>query len=633
VNNNNNGNNGNQSNNSGGTPVNWSRGILIIAIIIFLFIGLQVLFEGVRNNGEEITLSEFATLVESDQVEAVSVNNDEVRITLADGTTKTTRTEPGVGVLETLTLLGVPERDIAALPLKADGPGFFAQPAATFLLYFLPILIIGWFVITMMRSMRSGQDQAMSFGRSRAKMINIDTPVVTFDDVAGVEESKQELQEVVEFLREPEKFIRLGARVPKGVLMIGPPGTGKTLLARAVAGEAGVPFMSISGSEFVEMFVGVGASRVRDLFNKAKQVAPCIIFIDEIDAVGRMRGTGLGGGHDEREQTLNQILVEMDGFDNDTNIIIIAATNRSDVLDPALMRPGRFDRKVYITRPDVAGREKILEVHTRGKPLEPDVDLKTIAKITPGFSGADIENLVNEAAIFAARRGKSALGNVEFQDAMEKIIMGPERRSRVISPKEKEIVAYHEAGHAVVSYHLENADPVQKITIIPRGAAGGYVMQLPESSDSNLRMRDQLTDQIVMAMGGRASEEIVFGHVSTGPSSDLEQSTNIAQAMVTRFGMSDKVGLRVFGEDPNMIFLGRSIGEQRDYSDVTARTIDEEVSRILIESYNRAKVIIERHRDQLELLAQTLLEVETLDRQQFESLMEGSTPAPEPSMD
>ncbi len=637
--NNNNNNSGNDQNQAGNGSPNWSRGILIVALLIFLFIGFVFVWGGINTPGEEITLAEFATLVQSDQVDSVTVNNDEVTITLTDGTQKITRTEPGYSVLESLTFLGVSPERLANLQLTAEGPGFFAQPAATFLLYFLPILIIGWFVITMMRSMRSGQDQAMSFGRSKAKMINIDTPVVTFDDVAGVEESKQELQEVVEFLREPEKFIRLGARVPKGVLMIGPPGTGKTLLARAVAGEAGVPFMSISGSEFVEMFVGVGASRVRDLFNKAKQVAPCIIFIDEIDAVGRMRGTGLGGGHDEREQTLNQILVEMDGFDNDTNIIIIAATNRADVLDPALMRPGRFDRKVFITRPDVAGREKILEVHTRGKPLEPDVDLKVIAKITPGFSGADLENLVNEAAIFSARRGKAALGNVEFQDAMEKIVMGPERRSRVISPNEKEIVAYHEAGHAVVMYHLEHADPIQKITIIPRGMAGGYVMPLPESQDSSLHSREYLTDRIVGALGGRAAEEIIFERITTGASNDLEQCSNIAQAMVTRYGMSNKVGLRVYGDDPNMIFLGRSIGESKDYSDGTAQAIDEEIKRIIDESYNRAKQIITDNRQQIDKLAETLLEVETLDRAQFEALMEGrgeepqSEAEPEPSMD
>jgi cell division protease FtsH len=409
--------------------------------------------------------------------------------------------------------------------------------------------------------------------------------------------------------------------------MIGPPGTGKTLLARAVAGEAGVPFLSISGSEFVEMFVGVGASRVRDLFTKAKQVAPCIIFIDELDAVGRMRGTGLGGGHDEREQTLNQILVEMDGFENDTNIIIIAATNRADVLDPALMRPGRFDRKVYVTRPDVKGRKEIIDVHTKGKPILPDADIEALAKITPGFSGADIENMVNEAAILAARRGSSGISMPDFQEAIEKMAMGPERRSRVITPKEKEVVAYHEAGHAVTMYHLEHSDPVHKITIIPRGGAGGYVMPLPESSDTFLHSREFFEDRIVVSLGGRAAEEIVFNRITTGAASDLQTVTELARDMVTRFGFSDRVGLRVYGDNPDMVFLGRTLSESRDYSEDTARVIDEEIKRIIDRAYDRARQIIKEHFEQVKLLAETLIEVETLDRETFENLMQ-AMPAP-----
>ena len=528
--------------------------------------------------------------------------------------------------METLSLLGVPPETLTNVNIVITGQGPYAF-LGNVLFTVLPIVIIGWFAFSMLRSMRGGQDQAMNFGRTRAKVVNIDQPVVTFDDVAGMEELKQEVSEIVEFLSDPEKFIRLGARVPKGVLMIGPPGTGKTLLARAIAGEAGVPFMHISGSEFVEMFVGVGASRVRDLFDKAKQVAPCIVFVDEIDAVGRMRGTGLGGGHDEREQTLNQILVEMDGFDNDTNIIVIAATNRADVLDPALMRPGRFDRKVYITRPDVKGREQILGVHAKGKPLQPDVDLQIIARLTPGFSGADIENLVNEGAILAAQRGLSGIGMKELQDAMEKIIAGPERRSRVVSPEEKQVVAYHELGHAVVMHHLEYSDPVHKITIIPRGQAGGYTMSLPESMDSGLVSREQLMDMITGLLGGRAAEELTFQRITTGASNDLERATGIARAMVTRYGMSEKLGLRVYGEDTGTVFLGRSLGEQRDYSEETAHAIDEEVTAIINQAHERAKALLTENRDKLNRLAETLLEVETVDRQQFEALMTGVEPA------
>lgn len=613
----------NESNDN--NPLNWSRGLIILVVVVIGFIAVNFAFSGGFGlPGNEISLDELAQRITEGDVKTITVNNnDTLSIELKDGTTASSRKEPMISVYETFQILGVSPEELRSVEVKVEGM-LWQQSVPVLLSWLLPIGLMVWFLFFMMRSMRSGQDQALSFGRSKARMINVDTPVVTFDDVAGVEESKQELQEIVEFLREPDKFIRLGARIPKGVLMIGPPGTGKTLLARAVAGEAGVPFMSISGSEFVEMFVGVGASRVRDLFNKAKQVAPCIVFIDEIDAVGRMRGTGLGGGHDEREQTLNQILVEMDGFENDTNIIIMAATNRADVLDPALLRPGRFDRKVFINRPDVGGREKILEVHTRGKPLLAEVDLKILARITPGFAGADLENLVNEAAIFAARRGRSALNMSDFQDAMEKMVMGPERRSKVITPEEKEIAAYHEAGHAVVMYHLQHADPVYKITIIPRGQAGGYVMPLPESRDNGYISREQFEDRIVGALGGRAAEEIIFGRITTGASSDLEQCTNIAQAMVTRFGMNERVGLRVYSDDPNMVFLGRSLGEQRDYSDETARTIDEEVDRILRESYDRAVNILRDNSSKLHELAKTLMEVETLDRPQFEAVMEAA---------
>jgi len=608
----------NQPNNT----VNWTRALLIIGVIIAVIIGLQYASSKFFSSEDQISLVELANRVKNGDVTSITVRGDDVTAEMKDGSVTRSRKESTSGIYETLDLLGVPTSALDNVDVEIAGQGVGAI-LGNALFTLIPLLIIGWFAITMMRSMRGSQDQAMSFGRSRAKVVNVDTPVVTFDDVAGMDESKQEVSEIVEFLKEPEKFIRLGARVPKGVLMIGPPGTGKTLLARAIAGEAGVPFLSISGSEFVEMFVGVGASRVRDLFDKAKQVAPVIVFVDEIDAVGRMRGTGLGGGHDEREQTLNQILVEMDGFDNDTNIIVIAATNRADVLDPALMRPGRFDRKVYITRPDVKGREEILAVHTRGKPLLPDVDLQVIAKLTPGFAGADLENLVNEAAIISAQRAKSGISMQSMQDAMEKIVAGPERRSRVVSPEEQKVVAYHEAGHAVVMHHLEHSDPVHKITIIPRGQAGGYTMSLPESMDSGLMLQQQLEDMIVGLLGGRAAEELTFGQITTGASNDLERTTSIARAMVTRYGMSERLGLRVYGEEhDDMIFLGRSLGEPRNYSDKTARTIDEEVDRIIEESYNRARKILTEQNAKLEKLAQMLLQIETVDREQFEALME-----------
>ncbi|MCU0479908.1 MAG: ATP-dependent zinc metalloprotease FtsH, partial [Anaerolineae bacterium] len=444
-----------------------------------------------------------------------------------------------------------------------------------------PLILIVWLIWRMMRSVRGQQDQAMSFGRSRARVArDMERPQVTFNDVAGCDEAKEELKEVVEFLKEPEKFIRLGARVPKGVLMVGPPGTGKTLMARAVAGEAGVPFFSISGSEFVEMFVGVGASRVRDLFDRAKAEAPAIIFIDEIDAVGRHRGAGLGGGHDEREQTLNQILVEMDGFETGTNIIICAATNRPDILDPALLRPGRFDRKVIMDNPDVRGRLDILKVHAKGKPLAPNVDLDAISRITAGFSGADLENLINEAAILAARRNLKTIGMSEMQESMERVVMGPERKSRVLTEKTKQTLAYHEAGHAILFHVLEHANNVHKITIVPRGRAGGYVMPLPDEEEDNMiATREHFEDMIVAVLGGRAAEEIALQQFTTGASNDLQQATRIARAMVTQFGMSEKLGPRAYGGNSQMVFLGRELGEQRDYSEHYAEEIDNGVRR------------------------------------------------------
>lgn len=596
-----------------------------VVLIVFIFIFLQ------PNNlprGNRISLDVLARNIEQGNVTAITVRGGtEVFIELRNGSTSYLYKERETDLFATLTR-------VYELTPEALRPIAFSEQqgdTTTNLLFQLaiaivPTVIIVWLLWRMMRSVRSGQDQAMSFGRSRARVVrDMERPQVTFSDVAGADEAKQELAEVVEFLKEPEKFIRLGARIPKGVLMIGPPGTGKTLMARAVAGEAGVPFFSISGSEFVEMFVGVGASRVRDLFERAKAESPAIVFVDEIDAVGRHRGAGLGGGHDEREQTLNQILVEMDGFETGTNVIIIAATNRPDILDPALLRPGRFDRKVIMDNPDVKGRLDILKVHSKGKPLAADVELERLARITPGFSGADLENLINEGAILAARRNKKAINMAELQESMERVIMGPERKTRVISTDEKRKVAYHESGHGVLQHLLEHANPVHKITIIPRGRAGGYVMSLPDE-DVFLKSKEQFEDEICAAMGGRAAEEIVFNQFTTGASADLQAVTQRARAMITQFGMSDVLGPRTFGGGSGSLFLGRDLYEQRDYSEHAAEEIDQEVKRIVQTAYQRAKAILLENHDKLDLVARILIEYETLDRQMFEDVMQGILP-------
>ncbi len=483
----------------------------------------------------------------------------------------------------------------------------------------LPLILIVGFILFMMRQAQGTNNQALSFGKSRARMFLGNKTVVTFADVAGVDEAKMELQEVVEFLKYPEKFNSLGARIPRGVLLVGPPGTGKTLMARAVAGEAGVPFFSISGSEFVEMFVGVGASRVRDLFDQAKRNSPCIVFVDEIDAVGRQRGAGLGGSHDEREQTLNQILVEMDGFDTNTNVIVVAATNRPDVLDPALLRPGRFDRQVILDRPDMKGRTAILKVHTKGKPLDKGLEVEGIARQSPGFSGADLANLVNEAAILAARRNKKVIGMSEFQEALERIVAGPERRSRVISDAEKKIIAYHEGGHAVVMRVLPKCDPVQKVTIISRGMALGYTMGVP-MEDRYLKSKTEFEDQIAGLLAGNASERIVFGDTTTGASNDIEKATDLARRMVTEYGMSERLGPLSFGKREEMVFLGRDLGEQRNYSDEVAKEIDEEVRAIIDRAYERAHEVLTTNRERLDRLAAKLVAEETVDSDGFEAL-------------
>ncbi|MFN8413085.1 MAG: ATP-dependent zinc metalloprotease FtsH [Anaerolineales bacterium] len=598
--------------------------LLIVAIGAMLFMAL-------RDNAttkEPLTINEVAQKVQSGQVARIAIGvDDAITVTMKNGDKEgvESRKESNATLVDQLISLGVTPDKLSPenLVIEVSKPSVWAG-VGSILIYILPILFmvgILWFI---MRQAQGSNNAAMSFGKSRARMFSGEHPTVTFADVAGAEESKQELAEVVEFLKEPQKFIQLGARIPKGVLLVGPPGTGKTLLAKAVSGEAGVPFFSISGSEFVEMFVGVGASRVRDLFDQAKRHSPCIIFVDEIDAVGRQRGAGLGGSHDEREQTLNQMLVEMDGFDTDTNVIIIAATNRPDILDPALLRPGRFDRRVTLDRPDVKGREAILKVHVKGKPLEPAVDLASVARGTPGFAGADLENLVNESAILAARRNKKSIGQPELNEAIERVVMGPERKSRLISDEEKRIIAYHEAGHAVVANAIAEADPVQKVTIVGRGQAGGVTWFRPDE-DRILMSRKKMLATLAMALGGRAAEELIFDDITSGASGDIEQVTRMARSMVTRLGMSTEMGTMAYGQKEEMIFLGREISEQRDYSEAIAEKIDMEVRKIVEDSYKLAKTLVKKHRKQLELVAQKLLEVESITREEFETIFPSPT--------
>jgi cell division protease FtsH len=593
-------------------------------IYLLLFIAIITLvvynFQQNTTSAEALTINQLAADIQSGRVTRVIEDDNRLTVVYRDGTEKFSQKESGATFVEQLIQLGVTSEQLSAsnvlIEIQAPSPWLGILTALGYILPFL--ILIGVFVFVF-RQAQGSNNAAMSFGKSRARMFTGEQPKVTFEDVAGVEESKEELKEVVEFLREPEKFISLGARIPKGVLLVGPPGTGKTLLAKAVSGEAGVPFFSISGSEFVEMFVGVGASRVRDLFDQAKRHSPCIVFVDEIDAVGRQRGAGLGGSHDEREQTLNQMLVEMDGFDTDTNVIVVAATNRPDILDPALLRPGRFDRRVVLDRPDVRGREAILRVHAKGKPLAPDVDLKVLARSTPGFVGADLENLVNEAAILAARRNKKIISQSELEEAIERVIAGPERKSRLISEEEKKIVAYHEAGHAVVGNAIPEADPVHKVTIVARGMAGGFTLSLPDE-DRILMSRRKLFAEMVQLLGGRAAEELVFDDITSGASNDIERVTRLARMMVTRLGMSDELGPMVYGQKEELIFLGREISEQRDYSESVAEKIDQEVRQLVNEAYNQARELLVKHRDKLDEVAERLLEVETLGREEFEAI-------------
>ncbi|NMC15220.1 MAG: ATP-dependent zinc metalloprotease FtsH [Chloroflexi bacterium] len=567
-----------------------------------------------------IPINQLAADLEAGKVSKVTALENALTIAYKDGTTKESTLDDQSGLVEQLVQLGVSTKQLQdpGLQIEISKPGMM-DTILNILVYILPFIFMLGIFVFFMRQAQGSNNAAIAFSKSRARMMSGEHPTVTFADVAGVDEAKEELQEVVEFLKEPQKFISLGARIPKGVLLVGSPGTGKTLMAKAVSGEAGVPFFSISGSEFVEMFVGVGASRVRDLFDQAKKNSPCIVFVDEIDAVGRHRGAGLGGSHDEREQTLNQLLVEMDGFDTDTNVIIMAATNRPDILDPALLRPGRFDRRVMLDKPDMVGRMEILKVHVRGKPLSPAVDLEFLARATPGFVGADLENLVNEAAILAARRNKKVIEQSEFEEAIERVIAGPERKSRLINPDEKKIIAYHEAGHAVVINTLPEGDPVQKVSIISRGMAGGFTLSLPEE-DRVLDSKKKLIATMVGMLGGRAAEEVIFDDITSGASSDIENVTKLARRMVTRLGMSDELGPMVYGQKEELVFLGREISEQRDYSEYVAQKIDQEVREIVSQAYAQAKQILVTYKEKLIEVAEKLLEVETLSREQFEAI-------------
>jgi cell division protease FtsH len=595
---------------------------------IYLLIALAIMaimwsYNATSTPTEEISISQLAQDIKDNEVAEIAVASDgrEITITYTNQDEATSHISDNSSLEEQLAAYGVTLGSSENQPnITYTAPSQWENWFSIAILLLPALLIIGFFYF-MFRQSQGGNNQAMSFGKSKARMFTGDQPTVNFDDVAGCDEAKEELKEIVEFLQEPEKFVTFGARIPKGVLLVGSPGTGKTLLAKAVSGEAGVPFFSIAGSEFVEMFVGVGASRVRDLFEQAKRHSPCIIFIDEIDAVGRQRGAGLGGSHDEREQTLNQILVEMDGFGTDVHIIIIAATNRPDILDPALTRPGRFDRRVVIDRPDVKGREAIFNVHIRGKPVAANVDVSKLAKATPGFVGADIENTVNEAALLAARRNKKSIGMAEFHDAIERVQLGPERRSRIISPEEKEVIAYHEAGHALVSHFLADALPLRKVTIVPRGMGLGITWYMED--DKLLPTKSQLEARIASMLGGRVAEELVFDEITVGASDDLRRVTQTARAMVTEYGMSKELGPRVYGQKQELVFLGREISEQRDYSDEIARQIDEEVRRIVDEEYELARQILTENRDKLDIVVSRLLEVETLEAEEFVALVEG----------
>ena len=598
---------------------NFGRNIALWVIIALLVVALFNLFQssGRQSAEQKLAFSDFITQVESDQVADVTIQGNEIKGTLRNGTAFNTYAPDDPNLVSTLSENGV---RITAAP--KEEANFLVRT----LLSWLPFIVIVGIWVFFMRQMQGGSGRAMGFGKSRAKMLTEKTGRVTFEDVAGVEEAKQEVEEVVEFLRDPQKFQRLGGQIPKGVLLVGPPGTGKTLLARAIAGEANVPFFTISGSDFVEMFVGVGASRVRDMFEQGKKNAPCIIFIDELDAVGRHRGAGLGGGNDEREQTLNQLLVEMDGFETNEGVILVAATNRPDVLDPALLRPGRFDRQVVVPNPDIFGREKILKVHMRKVPLAPDVNAKTIARGTPGFSGADLANLVNEAALIAARKSRRMVTMAEFEDAKDKVLMGAERRSMVMTEEEKRLTAYHEAGHALVGLHMDGCDPLHKVTIIPRGRALGVTMSLPERDRYTYSIYE-LKAKLAMMFGGRVAEEIIFGkdHVTTGAGNDIKEATNLARRMITEYGFSEKLGPLRYEDNQEEVFLGHSVSQHKNVSDATAKVIDEEIRALIDAAEKDARRILTEQIDDLHTISKGLLEYETLSAEEVDALLRGES--------
>ncbi len=598
------------------------RNFLIFFVVFLLMASLFSLYDSSSSKPEQVSLDRVVAALEDESAEAVEVSGNELLITLRDGSRIAAQKEPTDTLSGLAKNYGLDPMKLKRVKVTVSEPSGVGYWMAALLPFLLPLVILIGFIYFMSRQIQGANNRALSFGQARAREANFREPKnrITFKDVAGVKEAKQELEEVVEFLRNPDKFRSLGARIPKGVLLVGPPGTGKTLLARAVAGEANAPFFHISGSEFVEMFVGVGASRVRDLFARAKKAAPCIVFVDEIDAVGRQRGTGLGGSHDEREQTLNQILVEMDGFEPNANVIVMAATNRPDVLDPALLRPGRFDRQVVLDAPDINDRESILKVHALEKPLAPDVNMRTLAERSPGFSGADLANVLNEAAILAARRNLKRVGMPECLEALEKVMLGPERKSHMLSDKEKRITAFHEAGHALVAHLQPAADPVHKISIISRGRAAGYTLKLP-TEDKHMHPKSEFVADLAVMLAGHATEREIFGEVTTGAQNDLKRATRLARQLVTEFGMSDKLGPRTFGLKEDLIFLGREITEQRDYSEKVAQEIDEEVNKFVSQAYKTAQSLIRKHQAKLHEVAEVLIVKEVIEREEFERLM------------
>ena len=597
--------------------------ILALFILMFLTAGYSLLTEEIKKT-ETISISQLVSEINSGNVKSIKVKDQDLLITFKDDSLKTAKKEAETSLTQTLFNYGVSKDALAKIDIVVEGPGALSFWLGTVLPFLVPFIVVGlifWFIA---RQVKNTSLQAFSFGRSRARVTDPENTKqrITFKDVAGVHEAKEELKEIVEFLRNPKKFLDIGARIPKGVLLMGAPGTGKTLLARAVAGEAGVPFFHISGSEFVELFVGVGASRVRDLFMEAKRSAPAIIFIDEIDAVGRQRGAGLGGGHDEREQTLNQILVEMDGFEPNEKVIVMAATNRPDVLDPALLRPGRFDRRVILDPPDLKDREEILSIHSRGKPLDVDINLRVIAERTPGFSGADLQNLVNEAAILAAREGRKKISQFDLIRSIEKVMLGPERKSHLLTGKEKEITSFHEAGHALVASVLPNSDPVHKVSVVSRGRAAGYTLKLP-FEERHLYSRSHFLDEIAVALGGYVAEKLIFNEITTGASDDLRHATDIARSLVVSYGMSEKLGPVYWGEKNDWVFLGRELGVERNYSEEVAKKIDNEVSKIMKNAEKKAKEILVKYRKALDKIANLLIEKETIEQEEFNKIISG----------